>query len=104
MALNPEQHAAAAAERLKLLIGEKFDSVDSREVSLALHAVEDAELERMEQDGIFEYDIEFRKQCAMAHTLGVAEATIAAKNRQIEWLLNEQFKNDKEFNELHPDD
>ena len=70
-----------------LINDRKFDSCDFQEVGAALSAIEDSEDERMAAlDNVFGRDADFRKQCALQFTLGVAQVTIAGKNMEIEIL------------------
>ena len=74
----------------------KFNSCDYREIGAALSAVEDSEDERMAAlDNVFGRDADFRKQCALQFTLGVAQATIAGKNMEIEILKRQLERADE---------
>ena len=77
----------------------KFNSTDSRVVGQVLNQIEDSEDERMAAlDNVFGRDSDFRHLCAVQFTLGVAQATIAGKNMDIE-ILKRQIERDTESDE-----
>ena len=79
-----------------LINDRKFDSCDFQEVGAALSAIEDSEDERMAAlDNVFGRDADFRKQCALQFTLGVAQVTIAGKNMEIEILKRQLERADE---------
>ena len=79
-----------------LLNNRKFDSSEVTDVGAALSAVEDHEDQRMAKlDNVFGRDADFRKQCALQFTLGVAQATIAGKNQEIEILKEQLARSDR---------
>ena len=79
-----------------LLNDRKFNSSEVTEVGAILSAVEDHEDQRMAKlDNVFGRDADFRKQCALQFTLGVAQATIAGKNQEIEILKEQVARSDR---------